>query len=85
MVVLGGGYIGCEMAQILQALGVQVTLVVRSRPLQFLDRDILDLMLAEMKHSGMNVLLDSPHDKVEKLSDGQLRVSLSNGTHIDAN
>lgn len=29
-VVIGGGYIGVELAQILQALGVKVTLVVRS-------------------------------------------------------
>jgi len=30
IVVLGGGYIGVEMGQIMQALGVKTTLVVRS-------------------------------------------------------
>lgn len=50
IVVLGGGYIGVELAQILQALGVETTLVVRSRPLKFLDQDMLDVLLTEMKH-----------------------------------
>jgi glutathione reductase (NADPH) len=39
-VVIGGGYIGIELAQILQALGVKTTLVVRSVMLRFLDEDI---------------------------------------------
>lgn len=65
MTVLGGGYIGCELAQILQSLGVKTTLIVRSRPLRFLDQDILDLLLEEMRHSGMTVLQGVEHDKVE--------------------
>ena len=48
--VLGGGYIGVELAQILHSLGSKATLIVRSRPLRFLDQDILDLLLEEMKH-----------------------------------
>lgn len=48
IVVLGGGYIGVELAQIMQSMGVNTTLVARSTPLKFLDRDILDLLLAEM-------------------------------------
>lgn len=34
MVVIGGGYIGIEMAQILTALGCKVTLIVRSQMLR---------------------------------------------------
>ena len=45
MAVIGAGYIGVELAQILQALGVEVTLIVRSRPLRFLDQDILDILI----------------------------------------
>ena len=37
MVVLGGGYIAFEMAQILNSLGVKVTVVVRSSPLKIVD------------------------------------------------
>ena len=33
MVVLGGGYIGVEMAQIMHALGSKVTLLVRNKML----------------------------------------------------
>ena len=31
MVVLGGGYIGVEMAQIMQGFGVKVTLIARGK------------------------------------------------------
>jgi glutathione reductase (NADPH) len=40
MAVIGGGYIGVELAQIMQALGVKVTLIVRSQILRFLDEDV---------------------------------------------
>lgn len=84
MTVLGGGYIGCELAQILQSLGVKTTLIVRSRPLRFLDQDILDLLLEEMRHSGMTVLQGVEHDKVEQMPDGKLRTTLKDGTYVDA-
>jgi len=44
MVVIGGGYIGVELAQILAAFGVKITLVVRSVILRFLDRDIVECL-----------------------------------------
>lgn len=65
-------------------MGVKTTLVARSTPLKFLDRDILDLLLAEMKHSGMKVKVDSPHTKVEKLANGKYRVVMADGTAIEA-
>jgi glutathione reductase (NADPH) len=40
--VIGGGYIGIELAQILQAMGVKTTLIVRSVMLRFLDKDIVE-------------------------------------------
>ena len=82
--VLGGGYIGVELAQIMQALGVKVTLVARSKPLRFLAGDMLDILLNEMRHSGLQVLDNAPHDRVEKLPDGRYRVVLQNGDSIDS-
>ena len=45
VVVLGGGYIAVEMAQILNSFGVKVTIVIRSSPLKFLDHEVVDLLL----------------------------------------
>ena len=61
-----------------------MTLIVRSRPLRFLDQDMLDILLDEMRHSGLNVLTDTPHEKVEKLENGRYRVVLANGESVEA-
>ena len=61
MVVIGGGYIGVELAQILAAFGVKVTLVVRSIILRFVDRDIIDCLMENMTKHGVVIKLESPH------------------------
>ena len=82
MVVIGGGYIGIEMAQILAAFGVKVILVVRSIILRFVDRDIIDVLMATMKQLGVEVRLDSPHTNVTANADGTLSVNLKSGESI---
>ena len=74
MVVIGGGYIGVELAQIMAAFGVRVTLVVRSIILRFCDRDIIDCLMENMRKLGVDIKLDSPHDSV-----------VANGDTLDAN
>ena len=37
IVVIGGGYIGIELAQIMHAFGVKTTLIIRDIPLRFVD------------------------------------------------
>lgn len=37
MIVLGGGYIGVEMAQIMNTFGVKTTLLVRDKMLRLVD------------------------------------------------
>jgi len=81
-VVIGGGYIGVELAQILQAYGVKVTLVVRSIILRFVDRDIIDVLMENMVKLGIDLKLDSPHESVVKNEDGTLNVNLKNGESI---
>ena len=81
--VLGGGYIAVELAQILQSLGVKTSLIVRSRMMRFLDEDLLNVLLDEMDHSGLQVLQGSSHEKVEKLANGKLRVTMTDGSYKD--
>lgn len=81
-VVIGGGYIGVEMAQILAAFGVKVTLVVRSIILRFVDRDIIELLMTTMKQLGVEIRLNSPHENVTANADGSLNVNLKSGETI---
>jgi len=76
-VVIGGGYIGIELAQILHALGVKVTLIVRSRMLRFLDDDLHDVLVENMKKLGIDLRLGVSHEGVEKNEDGSYTVSLT--------
>jgi glutathione reductase (NADPH) len=69
-VVIGGGYIGIELAQILQAFGCKTTLVVRSKMLRFLDEDICNQLHENMKKLHLDVRMPAPHDKVTKEGNG---------------
>ena len=65
IVVIGGGYIGVELAQILHALGVKVTLVVRSVLLRFVDDDVRAVLEECIAKSGLQ-LVRKVHKKVTK-------------------
>jgi len=57
--VLGGGPIGCELAQAFQRLGSQVTLVQRaSRILPREDKEIAEMVENRFREEGMTVLLN---------------------------
>ena len=79
MIFVGGGYIGCELACIMQALGVQTTIVTRSKILKQLDDDISQRLLANLKHLGVTLMLNSPHKKVTQEKNGSLTLHLVPG------
>ena len=69
-VIVGGGYIGVELAGVLNGLGCKVTMVVRGEKLLGnFDEMISDQLLENMRKHGVEVLLNSAIDKVEKISD----------------
>jgi len=54
LVVIGGGVIGMEYASMFATLGVAVTLIERrERPLDFLDREIIDELMHQMREHGV--------------------------------
>ena len=56
--VVGGGVIGVEYASILATLGLPVTVIEkRERPLEFLDREIVDELMHQMRKRGVTFLL----------------------------
>ena len=60
LVVVGGGYIACEMASIFHGLGVQVTLLYRGEQvLRGFDREVSDFAAEEMRKAGVDIRVRS--------------------------
>jgi pyruvate/2-oxoglutarate dehydrogenase complex dihydrolipoamide dehydrogenase (E3) component len=58
LIVLGGGYVGLEFAQMFRRFGSRVTIVQRgSQLLPLEDEDIADAVLAILREDGVEVLL----------------------------
>ena len=55
IIVLGGGYIGCELAQMASRLGVRVTLVTRSRLLPKAEPEVSAALTEALKAEGIAV------------------------------
>jgi NADPH-dependent 2,4-dienoyl-CoA reductase/sulfur reductase-like enzyme len=59
VVIVGGGYIGLEMAEAFRALNLPVTIVeIASQLMINLDEGMSELVLAEVEHKGVRVLLN---------------------------
>ncbi len=70
MAVVGGSVIGIEYASMFAALGVPVTLIEkRQRPLEFLDREIVDELMHQMRFRNVTFRLGETVESIE-LSDG---------------
>jgi len=72
MVVVGAGVIGIEYASMFAALGVQVTVIdQRPRPLEFLDQEIVDELIHQMRKS----------DVVFRCGDAVAQIEISGNSH----
>ncbi|HEY5719815.1 MAG TPA: FAD-dependent oxidoreductase [Gammaproteobacteria bacterium] len=70
LLVLGGGPIGCELAQAFQRLGAEVTVVQRRRLLPREDDDVAALIEARFRAEGIAVL-SGHHTRRIEVSDGE--------------
>lgn len=83
VVVVGGGFIACEFASILNGLGVQVTQLVRGdQILKGFDSDLSRLLIEIMKKKGVSILMDTAPISFKKMDD-KLLVSLDTGHSIN--
>jgi glutathione reductase (NADPH) len=83
MVIIGGGYIGTEMAGIMASFGVQTTLLVRDLLLARVDQEIVDQLIENMKKHKIDVRLMASTSKITKdPKSGLLTVHLDNGTTL---
>jgi NADPH-dependent 2,4-dienoyl-CoA reductase/sulfur reductase-like enzyme len=73
-VVLGGGYIGLEMAEVLLDRGLDVTVVLADPlPMGSLDADMGERICAGMSRRGITVRTEEPVREVETDDDGVAR------------
>lgn len=67
IVVLGGGYVGCELGQFMSRMGTKTTFVVRARQLLSAeDADVGDAVTHYFGEEGMTVVTDAALARVEK-------------------
>lgn len=90
LVVVGGGYVGAEFAQLFRRLGAQVTIIQRgAQLLPREDREVADLLLAIFREDGLTIHVDSNTGRIAPspkgfdltihTNDGDKTIS---GTHI---
>jgi len=77
--IVGAGYIAVELAGVLNALGSDVTLVLRKeRPLRSFDRLIADALFEELGEQGINVVTGCVPREVTK-DENDLSIESDNG------
>jgi probable pyridine nucleotide-disulfide oxidoreductase len=85
IIVLGGGYIGAEYADLLSTAGVKVTVVEGgSQLLGREDADIAEAVLAGFSRAGIDVRLNASAERISRAADGTVTVELSDGGTIAA-
>jgi len=77
LLVLGGGYVGVEFAQMFRRFGSEVTIVQRSgQLLTHEDPDIAEEVVQILREDGIEVLLNSDGWRVEQGAGGQIRLAV---------
>lgn len=70
LLVIGGGYIGCELAQIFARVGTDVTLVTRSHLLSDGEPEISTALTQYFNDEGITVLDNLSYDHIEATAGG---------------
>ena len=78
IMVLGGGYIGCELAQMAARLGVKVTLVTRSRLLPGAEPEVAEALTEALRAEGVAVETGLAYRSVAQDRDG-VRLTIERG------
>jgi pyruvate/2-oxoglutarate dehydrogenase complex dihydrolipoamide dehydrogenase (E3) component len=79
VIVLGGGYVGLELAQALRRFGAAVTVIEHGRQVAAAeDADVSQAILDNFADEGITVLLDTRVRKVEGISGQKIRIGIEN-------
>ncbi|BCQ29420.1 FAD-dependent oxidoreductase (plasmid) [Caballeronia sp. NK8] len=83
LIVIGGGYIGLEMAQAFRRLGAPVTLIQEApRVAMREDEDVTSLIEASLKEEGIDVRVGVRPLKVTGTSGQAVEIELDNGDKV---
>ncbi|MGE5335274.1 MAG: mercuric reductase [Nitrososphaerota archaeon] len=84
LLVIGGGYVGLEFAQMFRRFGSQVTIIQRGKQLlEREDSDVADAIAQILKEDGIEMLLSSTPTEATTTGDGvALRVRTPGGERI---
>ncbi|OZJ03729.1 hypothetical protein BZG36_04158, partial [Bifiguratus adelaidae] len=81
LLVIGGGYVGLEFAQMFHRYGSKVTVIQRNAHLLGReDNDIADAVANILREDGINICLNTTPVKVEKAADGTIHLTVQ-GEH----
>ncbi len=84
VVVVGGGYIAVEFASIFNGLGADTTIMYRGELfLRGFDGAVRKHLHEELVKHGMNVRFKTEIEGIEKLADGTLQLTLSDGSSVN--
>jgi len=70
LLVVGGGYIGCELAQMFARTGTEVTLVTRSRPLPEAEPEVSDALAGYLQDDGIALRSGLVYRRIARAADG---------------
>lgn len=84
LLVVGGGYIACEMASIFQGLGAEVTLLYRGDEiLRGFDEEVRTFTASEMRKAGVDVRVRSDIARLEAHGNAR-KAHLKDGSTLEA-
>jgi glutathione reductase (NADPH) len=84
IVIVGGGYIGAELAGVFHAAGSEVTLAIRGDELlRGFDIDVRSVITAEYRKKGIKILSEIFVRDIDKLKDGTLSLLTTSGDTIE--
>ncbi len=85
VLIVGGGYIGCEFAGIFHAAGSKVTMLIRGDELlRGFDDDVRAVLTASYRAKGIVITSEVLVRDIEKRADGSVSVLTKSGDTLDA-
>ena len=79
LIVIGGGYIGCELAQMFARMGTAVTLVTRSRLLPEAEPEVSEALTGYLRDEGVTVRTGLSYRRIAPAGEGVTLSALSDG------
>ena len=84
IVIVGGGYVACEFACIMQGLGAEVTQLYRGElPLRGFERDLREVLAEEMRKGGVDLRLNVNATALARAGSG-IAVTTTTGEVVEA-